>query len=72
LLERLGLLLYRLGCVLAVVAVLLGVSVMTGHLEVLGSPLSPDLAKPLAGMLWVGAALIWLLGRGLRFILSRD
>jgi hypothetical protein len=72
LLERLGLLLYRLGCVLAVVAVLLGAGFMTGEIEILGSPLSPDLAKPLAGMLWVGAALIWLLGRGLRFILSRD
>ena len=60
-LERLGLLLYWLGCVLAVVAVLLGASLMTGDFELLGSPLPPDVAKPLAWMPWVGAGLIGVL-----------
>ena len=65
-LERLGLVLYWLGCALAVIAVLLGVSFFTTGLDLVGY----DIGKLLALVLWVGAVLVWLVGRWLRFILS--
>ena len=44
----------------------LGVSFFTTGLDLVGY----DIGKLLALVLWVGAVLVWLVGRWLRFILS--
>jgi len=60
------LVLYWIGCALAVAAVLLGVSAFTSDADLLGW----KFGKPLAWAFWIGAALLWFVGRWLRFNLS--
>ena len=59
-LERLGLVLYWLGCGTAVVLALLAIVLFTGN----------EAGKLASAVLLLAAFLVWLLGRALRFILS--
>jgi hypothetical protein len=59
---RLGQMIYWFGCTLAVLAALLALVFFSGN----------DDGKFLGGILIVAALLIWLLGRGARYILKGD